>query len=98
MTDRQSTRTDGRGKWFVVEIVVHEKILVEISDGEDEYDAKEIALDESLIFRQIKGDKLEVQVDVEPVPAAPECLEREMRNADLVIQRLDGDQSTGGEQ
>lgn len=60
------------------------------SDDEDENDAKEIALDESRLFRQTEKD-FEVQVDIEPVPAAPEYLEREMRYAHRVIQRWDGD-------
>lgn len=94
MTDRQSTRTDDRGKWFVVEVVVSEKILVEISDGEDEYDAEEIALDESRLFQQTEKD-FEVQVVIEPVPDTPERLEREMRYADRVIPRWDGGESRG---
>lgn len=98
MTDRHKSRAstraaDGCGKWYIVEVAVHEKILVEISDGEDECDAKEIALGESRLFRQTE---LEVQVGIEP--AAPERLEREMRRADRVIPRWDGDQSTGGAQ
>ena len=95
MADRYaSTRAvGGRGKWFVVEVAVHEKILVEISDGEDESDAKEIALGESSLFRQTE---LEVQVDIEPVPDARECLEYEMRCAHQVIPMWDGDQGTGG--
>ena len=97
MTDRYksraSTRADGCGKWYIVDVVVSEKILVEISDGEDEYDAKEIALGESRLFRQTE---FEEQVDVEPVPDTPECLEREMRCAHRVIPRWDGDQGTGG--
>lgn len=96
MTDRKSTPADGCGKWYIVDVVVREKILVEVSNDEDECDAKEIALGESLLFRQIKGDKLDVQVDVEP--AANECLEREMRYAHLVIPRWDGDRGAGGEQ
>ena len=86
MTDRYKSRAStraagGRGKWFVVEVAVREKILVEVSDGEDEYDAKEIALDESRLFQTEKD--IEVQVDIEPV--APERLEREMRCANRVI-------------
>ena len=79
-------------KWYIVDVVVREKILVEISDDEDEHDAKEIALGESRLFRQTE---LEVQVNVEPAPAAPEYLEREMRCAHRVIPRWDGDQGTG---
>lgn len=82
-------------KWYIVEVVVSEKILVEISDDEDEHDAKEIAIGESRLFRQ--QTELEVQVDVEPVPDAPECLERKMRCAHRVIPRWGGDQGTGGE-
>lgn len=56
MTDRYksraSTSADGCGKWYIVDVVVREKILVEVSSGEDEYDAKGIALDESRLFRQ----------------------------------------------
>ena len=81
-------------KWYIVDVVVREKIIVEISDDEDEHDAKEIALGESRLFRQTEKD-FEVQVDIEPVPAAPEYLEREMRYADLVIPRWGGDQDTG---
>ena len=88
---------DGCGKWYIVDVVVREKILVEISDGEDECDAKEIALEGSHLFRQTEKD-FEVQVDIEPVPAAPEYLEREMRYANRVIPRWDGDRGTGGEQ
>ena len=96
MTDRQSKSTravGGRGKWYIVDVVVREKILVEVSNDEDEYDAKEIALGESSLFRQTE---LEVQVDIEPVPDARECLEYEMRCAHQVIPMWDGDQGTGG--
>lgn len=85
-------------KWYIVNLIAHEKILVEISDDEDENDAKEIALDESILFRQTEKDNFEVQVDIEPAPAAPECLEREMRCAHRVIPRWDGDQGAGGPQ
>ncbi|TSE32968.1 hypothetical protein LCC91_07900 [Tepidimonas taiwanensis] len=99
MTDRYksraSTSADGCGKWYIVDVVVSEKILVEISNDEDEHDAKEIALGESRLFRQTE---LEVQVDIEPAPAAPECLEREMRYAHLVIPRWDGGESRGTQQ
>lgn len=78
-------------KWYIVDAVVREKILVEISDGEDECDAKEIALDDSRLFRQ---KDFEVQVDIEPV--ANECLEREMRCAHQVIPMWGGDQGAGG--
>lgn len=101
MTDRYksraSTRADGCGKWYIVDVVVREKITVEVSNDEDEYDAKEIALGESRLFRQTEKD-FEVQVDIEPAPAAPEYLEREMRCAHLVIPMWDGDQGTGGPQ
>ena len=80
-------------KWYIVDVVVREKILVEVSNDEDENDAKEIALGESRLFRQTE---LEVQVDIEP--AANECLEREMRYAHRVIPRWDGDQGTRGPQ
>lgn len=62
-------------KWYIVNLIAHEKILVEVSNDEDEYDAKEIALDESRLFRQTEKD-FEVQVDIEPAPADPGCLER----------------------
>ena len=96
MTDRQSksTRADGCGKWYIVDVVVREKILVQISDGEDESDAKEVALDESRLFRRTEKD-FEAQVYIEPVPDTPERLEREMRCAHQVIPMWDGDQSTG---
>ena len=101
MTDRYksraSTRADGCGKWYIVDVVVSERILVEISDGEDEYDAEEIALDESRLFQQTEKD-FEVEVVIEPVPDAPERLEREMRCAHQVIPMWDGDQGAGGEQ
>lgn len=98
MTDSQSKSTravGGCGKWFVVEIAVHERILVEISGDGDEYDAKEIALGESRLFRQTE---FEEQVDVEPVPADTGCLEREMRYAHRVIPRCDGGEGTEGPQ
>lgn len=103
MTDRYKSRAstraaDGCGKWYIVDVVVREKILVEVSNDEDEYDAKEIALDESRLFRQTEKDKLEVQVYIEPVPDAPEYLEREMRYANRVIPRWDGDRGTRGPQ
>ena len=81
-------------KWYIVDFIVREKILVEISNDENGHDAKEIALGESRLFRQTE---LEVQIDIEPVPDTPECLEREMRNADRVIPMWDGDQGTGGQ-
>ncbi|MCX7658964.1 MAG: hypothetical protein N2040_00210 [Caldimonas manganoxidans] len=99
MTDRYksraSTRADGCGKWYIVDVVVREKILVEVSNDEDEYDAKEIALGESHLFQQTD---FEVQVVIEPVPDATERLEREMWYADRVIPMWYSDQSTGGEQ
>lgn len=102
MTDRYksraSTRADGCGKWYIVDVVVREKILVEISDGEDECDAKEIALEGSHLFRQTEKDNFEVQVDIEPAPDAPECLDREMRCAHRVIPRWDGGESRGTKQ
>lgn len=82
-------------KWYIVDVVVREKILVEISDGENEHDAKEIALEGSHLFRQTEKD-FEVQVDIEP--AAPERLEREMRCAHQVIPMWGGDQGAGGGQ
>lgn len=85
-------------KWYMVNLIAHEKILVEISDDGDEYDAKEIALDESSLFRQTEKDNFEVQVVIEPAPAAPEYLEREMRCAHRVIPMRDGDQGAGGPQ
>lgn len=101
MTDRYksraSTRADGCGKWYIVDVAVREKILVEISDGEDECDAKEIALEGSHLFRQTEKD-FEVQVDIEPAPDAPEYLEREMRYAHLVIPMWDGGESRGTQQ
>lgn len=85
-------------KWYIVNLIAHEKILVEISDDEDENDAKEIALGESMLFRQTEKDNFEVQVDIEPVTAAPEYLEREMRYAHHVIPMWGGDQGAGGAQ
>lgn len=82
-------------KWYIVNLIAHEKILVEISDDWDEHDAKDIALGESRLFRQTE---LEVQVDIEPAPAAPECLDRDMRCAHRVIPMWDGDQGAGGPQ
>lgn len=97
MTDRYkyraSTRADGCGKWYIVDVVVREKILVEVSNDENEHDAKEIALDESRLFVETEKD-FDVRVDIEP--AAPEYLDREMRYAHQVIPRWDGDQGTGG--
>lgn len=85
-------------KWYIVDVVVSEKILVEVSNDEDEYDAKEIALDGSRLFRQTEKD-FEVQVDIEPVLDTPEeYLRCEMRYAHRVILRWDGDQGTGGSQ
>ena len=93
MTDRHksraSTRADICSKWYIVDVVVREKIIVEVSSGEDAYDAKGVALCQSRLFRQTEKD-FEVQVDIEPVPDAHENLEREMRCAHRVIPRWDG--------
>jgi len=92
MTDRQSksTSADGCGKWYIVEVLVRERILVEVSDGEDDYDAEGIALEGSRLFQQTEKD-FEVEVVCEQVPDDPERLVREMRHARLVIPMWDGD-------
>ncbi len=102
MTDRYKSHASTRaadecGKWYIVDVVVREKILVEVSNDEDEYDAEEIALDASCLFQQTEKD-FEVQVFTEPAPETPERLDHEMRYARRVIPRWDGDQGTGGPQ